>query len=205
MLIWFVIPPKYHYEEGLKKKPEIEKRAMVVCNHNNYSIDGFLMYLIWFQRNIFPLVTKVFFDRKKSLWAWYTRNVGAIRIGPDVDNLASPFEKVKDYFELERVICAMPEGGVNTTGGKMLPFKSGLFLMAFNANAPIYPTYIGRLKLFKRTHIYVGNPITPEIAKEESERTGEKPVDAFMQLTRKTMDKFENEYFDLIEKIKTKK
>jgi len=177
---------------------------MVVCNHNNFAIDGFMMYLIWIRRNIFPLVTRVFYDNKKSIWAWGLRRVGAIRIGPQVDELASPFENVSKYLELERVIMTMPEGGSNRSSERMLPFKSGIFLMALNSNAPIFPTYLGKVKAFKRAQIYVGKPIFPQEALDEATRTGEKPADALTRLTREKMEKFENEYFQIKEKTRKK-
>jgi len=192
-----LVSPKYYYEQGAPKR-SFKGRGVIVCNHDSYS-DGFLMYLAWWYRHIFPVVSDLALD-KKSLFAKILRRMGAIRVDSKKSDL-SVFRTVKAYLELERAVLVMPEGHVNWLASRIREFKYGAFKMAIESDAPIYPTYVGRIKPHTRTHIFFGKPITSKEAYDAAAISGNKPIVEMHRLATESMKRLERDY----ELVQTKK
>ena len=62
-------------------------------------------------------------------------------------------------IKMNRILVIFPEG-TRHHEGQMEQIESGTSLIAMRSKAPIIPVYFDRkLSLFKRTHMYVGDPI----------------------------------------------
>ena len=192
--------PKYHYAPGIKSR-RIKGRAVVACNHTSY-YEGLLMYMIRSSRRVRSLTTKEAVTAK-NFFGWTLRRLNSIAINRDMADIGA-FRKVVDALKEEELVTVMPEGRISCSG-RMDSFKPGVFLMALRGDAPVYPTYIGHPKAFRVTHIYVGKPISPAEVRDETARTGEKPVDALLRMTYEVLSGFEDDYYALLAKQEARK
>jgi len=65
------------------------------------------------------------------------------------------------------ILGIFPEG-TRHHNGVMEELESGVGLIALRSRVPLIPLYItGKLKLFRRLHVYVGEPIVTEDLREQ--------------------------------------
>lgn len=88
---------------------------------------------------------------------------------------------------MKKILVIFPEG-TRHHEGQMEQIENGASLIAMRTKAPIIPVYIDRkLSFFRRTHLYVGEPIPSEdlIAKGINAETCEEMNERFRETFRK--------------------
>ena len=110
------------------------------------------------------------FVGKKELWrskpfAWFARELKAI----PVDRHNTDMEAMRSCMRVVReghVLGIFPEG-TRYHEGLMTELESGVAVIALRAKVPLVPVYIsGKLRLFRKLHVYVGKPIRMDDLRE---------------------------------------
>lgn len=71
------------------------------------------------------------------------RRMGALPIARgNLNEVIAVYKKAEGRMRAGERFALSPEGGRNTTGQNLLPFKSGPFIFAISASAPIVPTLV---------------------------------------------------------------
>lgn len=108
--------------------------------------------------------------------SWLLRSVGAIWVKRGESDMQAIRLSLKVLKE-GHVFGIFPEGTRNKKrDGSLLPFFGGVSLIALKANVPCIPMYIEprtAYRPFRRTHVYVGDPITFDDLREGKRVTGE--------------------------------
>jgi len=155
VIIWLRV--KCYYQNKNAKK-RIKGGAIVCANHISCIDPVVLSVKMWYRR-LHMVATKYLFDTK--LKSWFFRNILCIRI--DKENIGvDSFKEIINTLKDKRVVTVFPEGHINHNAKEntMDPFKSGVILMAMQANVPIVPMLIiKREKWWQRQKIVVGEPI----------------------------------------------
>jgi len=104
------------------------------------------------------------------------KGLGAIPVYRDAEDRSSVIPACTELLEKEELIGIMPEGTINRTDNKIMPFKTGVIRIALEANAPIVPfAIIGKVdekyKSFvgKGIKIIFGDPYHPKTKNVEKE------------------------------------
>lgn len=153
------LPVKYHHKERLGVEPPY----VVISNHNSM-----------FDPVIIGAAVKkhqIRFIGKKELWknklvAALFNNMNMI----PVDRHNSDMEAMRACMRVTRegnILGIFPEG-TRHHKGLMEELESGVGLIALRSCVPLIPVYIaGKVKLFRRLHVYVGEPIPTEDLREQ--------------------------------------
>lgn len=102
----------------------------------------------------------------KPLLAWFLRQMGAVSVKNGRDDLSTLDNTIQEC-RTGRGLLLFPEG-TRSKDGRLLPPKSGAFVVADQAAVDmipcriLYDTQNGRLKLFCRIRICFGKPISAE-------------------------------------------
>lgn len=102
----------------------------------------------------------------KPLLAWFLRQMGAVSVKNGRDDLSTLDSTIREC-RTGRGLLLFPEG-TRSKDGRLLPPKSGAFVVADQAAVDMIPCRIlydtpdGRLKLFCRIRICFGKPISAE-------------------------------------------
>jgi 1-acyl-sn-glycerol-3-phosphate acyltransferase len=110
--------------------------AILVCNHTSGLDPLFIQACL--PRLVIWMMAREYYDIK--LLRWVYRTIEAIpveRSGRDMAATRSALRALKNG----RVLGIFPEGRIPDTPG-MLPFQTGVALMAIKARVPVYPVYI---------------------------------------------------------------
>jgi 1-acyl-sn-glycerol-3-phosphate acyltransferase len=110
--------------------------AILVCNHTS-SIDPILLQA-FSPRLIRWMMAKEYFD----YWAlrWVFSSVGVILVERSGRDLAATRAALR-VLEAGYVLGVFPEGKIETSKD-LLPFQSGIGLLALKSGAPVYPAYL---------------------------------------------------------------
>ena len=122
----------------LKKNPlPREGAAILVCNHTA-SLDPMILQAVTSNRIIVWMMAKEYMNVRGL--GWFFRTLGIIlveRSGKDSGPLRSALRELKKG----RVLGVFPEGRI-TKNHELLPFQTGVAMMAIKADVPVYPAYI---------------------------------------------------------------
>ena len=128
----------YHHVEVLAPC-RVPRRgaAILICNHIS-SLDPALLQAACHQRLIHWMMAKEYMTVPGM--AWFAKQIGIIpvdRNGRDSASLRAALRTLSNGG----VLGIFPEGRISSTR-EMLPFQTGVALMAIKANVPIYPAYL---------------------------------------------------------------
>lgn len=146
------LPVKYH---GLEHISSLDAPFILMGNHTTM-LDPVIMAVA-------APKEQIRFVGKKELWkckpfAWFANHLRAI----PVDRHNTDMEAMRACMRVVReghVLGIFPEG-TRYHNGLMTELESGVAMIALRAKVPLVPVYIaGRLRLFRRLHVYVGKPI----------------------------------------------
>ncbi len=139
--------------KGLDRKGGV----LITANHRTF-FDPVLIYCVFWRRNLFTLATSELY--KTKLKSWFFTGVNCIPVDKSNFSVQS-FHAVSDCLNADRGVLIFPEGGVNRDESvKMMAFKSGAVLMAYNAKKPILPVFIvPREKWYHRSVVIIGEPV----------------------------------------------
>ena len=161
--------------------------CLYICNH----------YGIW--DVVYPAMTTsegMHFVAKKQVFEMpiigaIAKKVKAISVNRDHKDVRGLLDCFKCLKNGEK-ICIFPEGTRNKTDAELLPFQPGAAMMAIRCKVPIVPIMIyERPKLFKTTHILVGDPFElneyydKKLSEEEIQTADNKLYEIMLELRRK--------------------
>jgi len=111
--------------------------GILICNHTS-SIDPAFLQATISHRLIVWMMAKEYMDLPAM--GWFFRTIGIIpveRSGRDT----GPLRAALRQLEAGRVVGIFPEGRIAPTR-ELLPFQTGVALMAIKMGVPVYPAYI---------------------------------------------------------------
>jgi 1-acyl-sn-glycerol-3-phosphate acyltransferase len=111
--------------------------AILVCNHTS-CIDPAFIQATYHHRAITWMMAKEYLDIKGA--GWFFRTIGVIpveRSGRDT----GPLRAAIRALEAGKVLGIFPEGRI-ARSRELLPFQTGVALMAIKTGVPVYPAYI---------------------------------------------------------------
>ena len=153
------LPVKYHNKERLAAEPPY----ILIANHNSM-MDPVIM-------GVAVKKHQIRFIGKKELWkhklvAWIFDSMHMI----PVDRHNSDMEAMRACMRVTReggILGIFPEG-TRHHKGLMEEMESGIGLIALRSRVPLVPVYIaGKVGLFRRLHVYVGEEIPTEDLREQ--------------------------------------
>lgn len=153
------LPVKYH---GLEHISHLDAPYILMGNHTTM-LDPVIMAVA-------APKEQIRFVGKKELWkckpfAWLANHLRAI----PVDRHNTDMEAMRACMRVVRtghVLGIFPEG-TRHHEGLMKELESGVAMIALRSNVPLVPVYIaGKLRLFRRLHVYVGKPIRMDDLRE---------------------------------------
>ena len=110
--------------------------AILVCNHTS-GLDPLLIQSV-VDRVIIWMMAKEYYDIKALTWVF--RAIEAIpveRSGRDTTSLRAALRHLKDG----RVLGVFPEGRIENSR-ELMPFQTGVALMAIKTGVPVYPAFL---------------------------------------------------------------
>jgi 1-acyl-sn-glycerol-3-phosphate acyltransferase len=111
--------------------------AILVCNHTS-SIDPAFLQAVCHQRLITWMMAKEYLEIKAMRWVF--KEVGIIPVDRGSRDIGSLRAGMR-ALEAGRVLGIFPEGRIASTR-ELLPFQTGLALMAIKTKVPVYPAYL---------------------------------------------------------------
>ena len=152
------LPVKYHHAERLA----IDPPYILIANHTSM-LDPVIMAVAVKKHQVTFIGKKEL--TKGKLGTWFFKQLRMI----SVDRHNSDMEAMRACMRVTReggILGIFPEG-TRHHKGLMEEMESGVGLIALRSRVPVMPVYItGKLKLFRRLHVYVGDPIPTEDLRE---------------------------------------
>lgn len=154
-----VMPVKCHNREQL----DMESPYVVIANHH-HALDPIALAMFIPGRQVIFLAKKEL-GKSKLINNILSRAhcIMVDRHNTDMNAMRTCMKAIKN----KRILMIFPEG-TRHHEGEMEQIESGASLIAMRSKAPIIPAYFdGKLRLFRCSHIYVGDPIPYDDLLEE--------------------------------------
>lgn len=137
------------------KRNKIKGGGIIVCNHNHWIEPPLVAYTFPF-RSVCSIIANIVVRSRKG--RWFYDHINSVFI--DRDNFDwQDLKKIMDKLRQEQLVLIFPESKINLTN-ELLEFKDGTAVLAYRANAPVYPIYIHpNHKHLHNQHIMIGKPI----------------------------------------------
>ena len=159
LLLKNILPVKFHNRERLAQDPPY----IVIANHSSM-LDPVIIGVGVIGHQVRFIGKKEL--TKNKLAAWLFKQLRMI----PVDRHNSDMEAMRACMRVTKeggILGIFPEG-TRHHEGLMTEMESGIGLIALRSRVPLMPVYItGKLKLFRRLHVYVGEAIPTEDLREE--------------------------------------
>ena len=197
LFFWFRVKKIY---VNKKQKHHIRGGAVVISNHILYSDPMVLHCGLWDRRLDFVITDDITNTKFKH---WVFRQWGCIPVNRQKFSL-NHFREIVQRLEGGNLIGVFPEGHVSLANeNPMSPFKSGVVLMAHQANVPIYPVYREiRKSVFHRQKLLIGEPI--DIRKQFGDKIGMKEVEEISRYLFEKESELKQIYRDLEQRSQKK-
>ena len=197
LFFWFRVKKIY---VNKKQKHHIRGGAIVISNHILYSDPMVLHCGLWDRRLDFVITDDITNTKFKH---WVFRQWGCIPVNRQKFSL-NHFREIVQRLEGGNLIGVFPEGHVSLANeNPMSPFKSGVVLMAHQANVPIYPVYREiRKSVFHRQKLLIGEPI--DIRKQFGDKIGMKEVEEISRYLFEKESELKQIYRDLEQRSQKK-
>lgn len=146
----------------------IKGRGFILAPNHRSALDPVFIVLSdgYFWLHKMRIFAKKELFQGKPLLAWFLRQMGAVSVKNGRDDLSTLDSTIREC-RTGRGLLLFPEG-TRSKDGRLLPPKSGAFVVADQAAVDmipcriLYDTQDGRLKLFCRIRICFGKPISAE-------------------------------------------
>ena len=174
-----VMPVKCHNRERL----DAEAPYVLIANHR-HALDPVAMAMFIPKRQICFLGKKEL--GKNKLANRILTSAHVILVGRGDTDMAAMRNCMK-AIKMKKILLIFPEG-TRRHKGQMEEIQNGTSLIAMRSGAPIIPMYIDRkMGFFKRTNMYVGEPIPYDDLKEKgiNAETCEEMNERFRETFRK--------------------
>ena len=158
-----VMPVKCHHRERL----DAEAPYVLIANHQ-HALDPIAMAMFIPKRQICFLGKKEL--GKNKLVNRILTSAHVILVGRGDTDMAAMRNCMK-AVKMKKILLIFPEG-TRHHKGQMEEIQNGTSLIAMRSGAPIIPIYIDRkMGFFKKTNMYVGEPIPYDDLKEKGINT----------------------------------
>ena len=174
-----VMPVKCHNRERL----DAEAPYVLIANHR-HALDPIAMAMFIPKRQICFLGKKEL--GKNKLANRILTSAHVILVGRGDTDMAAMRNCMK-AIKMKKILLIFPEG-TRHHEGQMEQIENGASLIAMRSKAPIIPVYFDRkLSWFRRTHMYVGDPIPYDdlLAEGINADTCERMNERFREVYRK--------------------
>lgn len=136
--------------------------SAILCSNHRSLIDPIILSCVM-KRKLHYMAKSELFDNHGKLFAWLLRSVGVFPVARNSADKAA-LSKAEQLLKDGCIVGIFPQGGIvaDETGFKI---KSGASLLAMKAGVPIIPVSIyfeGKLCLFKKTTVRIGETILVE-------------------------------------------
>ncbi len=148
--------------EGLENFPPVSAPLILSCNHiSNW--DPILLLVAKPHRHIYFMAKSELFCNRLFSW-FFGKQLGAFPVHRGTGDTGA-LDTAQQLVAEGKIMGIFPEGTRSKTG-KLLRPKSGVALIAAKTGAAVLPTAIvthgQRVRLFKRTTIVYGKPLSAE-------------------------------------------
>jgi 1-acyl-sn-glycerol-3-phosphate acyltransferase len=127
------------YHQTVVRAPQRLPRhgpAILICNHTS-GLDPLLIQSVC-PRLIVWMMAKEYYEIRALNWIF--KAIGVIPVDRGGRDLAATRSALR-ALEAGRILGVFPEGRIETSRD-LLPFQTGVALMAIKAGVPVYPTYL---------------------------------------------------------------
>lgn len=183
ILLW--LPAKIFYPTKIVGRKNLKKtKSILVCNHLS-NFDPFLVFIN--TRFVFhTLAKKELFKNKLGNWAF--THMHCIPVDRKSNDISAIKSSIKVLKEKNKPLLIFPSGKRTEQENEFDELKNGASMLAFKTGAEIIPMMFNRKpKIFRRTKIYVGEPINMEQFKDEN-KTNAKIYEEITQTIKEKMN-----------------
>ena len=113
-----------------------EGAAILVCNHTS-GLDPFILQSVLSRIVIWMMATEYYNIKAMT---WFFRAIDAIPVDRNGRDMASVRAGLRALRE-GRILGIFPEGRIETSD-ELLPFQTGVALMAIRTGVPVYPAFL---------------------------------------------------------------
>ena len=132
-----IVSRVWHHTVVLKKHPlPPTGAAILVCNHTS-GLDPLLIQSVC-DRVIIWMMAKEYYDIKAMTWVF--KILEAIPVDRSSRDTASVRAALRNLHE-GRVLGVFPEGRIESST-ELMPFQTGVAMMAIKTGVPVYPAYL---------------------------------------------------------------
>ena len=163
--------------EGRENLKKVQTGGYILAPTHVSAIDPVFVAITRWGRRMVVFAKKELFEINPVL-SWFFRSCGAVCVRGTRDEMAVIQDTV-EACKQGRTLLIFPEG-TREKEGKLLPPKSGLFVIAAQAGVDVVPCRIhydtpdGRMHLFCRVRVIYGEPMPAEQFAMESRRDTKK-------------------------------
>lgn len=151
--------PFFLYRKYGNKEYQLEGRTVIIANHYS-DFDPFFIWMMYHKKKIWFVTISD--TKKRCVTRFVTWLFDCLYIDYETKNMKFFRDGLKVLKE-DGIICIFPEGVINPRKYGFLDFHGSFFFFAKKTRAKILPLYVyPELKPFKRSSVYVGDPILPE-------------------------------------------
>ena len=163
--------------EGRENLKKVQTGGYILAPTHVSAIDPVFVVITRWGRRMVVFAKKELFEINPVL-SWFFRSCGAVCVRGTRDEVAVIQDTV-EACKQGRTLLIFPEG-TREKEGKLLPPKSGLFVIAAQAGVDVVPCRIhydtpdGKMHLFCRVRVIYGEPMPAEQFARESRRDTKK-------------------------------
>lgn len=165
-LLWLVRPLFYllfpYKIKGLENVPDQDGRHLILCSNHISNLDPVFLLAGIRKRPIYYMAKAELFTNRLAVW-FFEKQFGAFPVRRGKGDTGS-LETAERIVREGKLMGIFPEG-TRSKDGRLGRAKSGAALIAARTGASILPVAIQakgqRVRLFQKTHIMIGKPVTP--------------------------------------------
>ena len=144
-------------QEGKKYRNKIKGGALVAANHYGFS-DPLVLFITFWYRRVFFLAANVVM--RPPIRRALLKGIGAIEINREIADMQA-IRTTVDKLKQGHLVGVFPQGRLTKTA-EVTAIKSGVVLMALQADVPIYPMHIYPAgKWYQGRTVVIGEPVYP--------------------------------------------
>ena len=152
--------------EGRENLKKVQTKGCILAPTHVSAIDPVFIVVTRWSRRMVVFAKKELFEINGFL-TWFFRCCGAVCVRGTKDEMAA-IEQTVEACKNGKTLLIFPEG-TREKEGKLLPPKSGLFVIAAGAGVDVVPCRIlydtpdGKMHLFCRVRVIYGEPMPPSL------------------------------------------
>lgn len=145
---------RFYHHLSVRRRPSLPRvgPAILVCNHVS-GLDPLLVQSCC-SRLIIWMMAKEYYDLKALGWVF--RAVGAIPVERNGRDMSATRHALR-ALEKGQILGIFPEGKIEPSRA-LLPFQTGVALLAIKANVPVFPAYLDGTQRGKEIALAVSKP-----------------------------------------------